>query len=118
MALAHSDHDTAGNRFEQALRLYESAGDLLGQTNCTFSLGDIALARSDYDTARAHYEKARILYERVGDPLGLANSIHRLGDIALRPAPTMAQLVSDTNMRAFFTRASATCSGRRTAFNA
>ena len=66
-----------------AKRLHD-AGDLLGEANCIFSLGDIALYRSDHDGARRRFEAALPLYERIGGVLGEANCIQRLGDIALR----------------------------------
>ena len=68
---------------EQALPLYQQAGDVLGEANCIKGLGDIALDRSDHDGARGRYEQALPLYQQVGDVLGEANCIQRLGDIAL-----------------------------------
>lgn len=58
-------------------------GDVLGQANCIWSMGDIALARSEHEEARGLYEQAQPLYERVGDILGQANCIKSLGDVAL-----------------------------------
>ena len=84
LALARSDHDGARGRYEQALPLYQRAGDVLGEANCIKGLGDIALRRSDHDGARGRYEQALPLYQRAGDVLGEANCIRSLGDIALR----------------------------------
>ena len=83
LALDRSDHDGAQGRYEQALPLYQRAGDVLGEANCIYRLGDIALDRSDHDGARGLYEQALPLYQQIGDVLGEANSIQRLGDIAL-----------------------------------
>ena len=64
--------------------LYRRVGDVLGEANCIWSLGDIALARSEHDQARDRYEATLPLFRRVGDVLGEANCIRSLGDIALR----------------------------------
>ncbi|SON56436.1 Regulatory protein AfsR [Hartmannibacter diazotrophicus] len=58
-------------------------GDLLGEANCIFGLGNVALARSDHNGAQKAFEDALPLYRKVGDLLGEANCIHSLGNIAL-----------------------------------
>jgi tetratricopeptide (TPR) repeat protein len=82
IALARSDHDAARVNYNDAQKLYEQVGDVLGQANCIKSLGDIARERSDHDAARDCYTRAQPLFEQVGDVLGQANCILRLGDIA------------------------------------
>jgi tetratricopeptide (TPR) repeat protein len=58
------------------------AGQVLSESNCLKTLGDIAWTRSDHEQARSRYEEALLLYRRVGDVLGEANCIKSLGDIA------------------------------------
>jgi tetratricopeptide (TPR) repeat protein len=83
IASGRSDYDTARTRFEQARRLAEQAGNVVGQANCIYSLGDVALARFDYDTAQARYQRAQLLYEQAGNVVGQANCIYSLGAVAL-----------------------------------
>jgi len=83
LALDRDIYDLARARFEQALRLFQRTGDVLGQANCILCLGGIALRRSDHTTAGDHYRQALPLYQQVGSLLGEANCIKRLGDMAL-----------------------------------
>jgi tetratricopeptide (TPR) repeat protein len=55
---------------------------VLGEANCTQTLGDVALQRSDIATARQRYEAALALYRQIEDVLGEANCTQSLGDIA------------------------------------
>jgi tetratricopeptide (TPR) repeat protein len=82
LAYYRSAYDGARARYEQALPLYQRAGDVPGEAHCIKRLGDIARGRSDDDTARARYEQALALYQRAGDVPGEAHCIKRLGDIA------------------------------------
>ncbi len=84
LALDRSDHDTARDRYQQALRLHQRTGNVRGEADCIQGLGDVALARSDHDTARDRYQQALPLYQRTGNVRGEANCIQGLGDIALQ----------------------------------
>ncbi len=79
-----SDLNIALARYEEALPLYRSVGDVVGEAACIRNLGDIARIRSDHDSALVRYEEALILYRRVGDVVGEAACIRNLGNIALR----------------------------------
>lgn len=82
IALAHSDHERARARFEQAIPLWRSAGRVRNEAYCIQYIGDIAYQRSDLDTARAQYELALPMFRKEGSVLGEANCIASLGDIA------------------------------------
>lgn len=82
IARAHSDHERARARFEQALPLWRSAGRVRDEAYCIQSLGDIAYERDDFGTARAQYELALPLFQKEGAVVGEANCISSLADIA------------------------------------
>jgi tetratricopeptide (TPR) repeat protein len=84
IALMRPDYESARRRYEEALPLFRSVGNIRGEANCIKHLGDIALRRSDYESARMRYEEALPLYRGVVSILGEANCILGLGDIALR----------------------------------
>ena len=58
-------------------------GDVRGEADCTFDLGEVALARSDLDAARTKFDQARELYLSVQNVIGEANCIQKLGDVSL-----------------------------------
>jgi tetratricopeptide (TPR) repeat protein len=73
-----SDHDGARAQFEQALRLFQRLGSVLGEANCIKGLGDIALDCSDHDGARAHYEQALPLYQSIPEQYSSGWTLVRL----------------------------------------
>jgi glycosyltransferase involved in cell wall biosynthesis/tetratricopeptide (TPR) repeat protein len=82
IALLRIDHDSARTSYEDALPLYRSIGDVVGEANCIWKLGDIALYRCNYDLARKNYEDGLALYRTAHDVRGEANCVKSLGDIA------------------------------------
>lgn len=83
LALQRVEYGSARELIEQALPLYQQAGDPLGAVNCIFRLGHLALDRGEHDTARVLLERALPIYREVGEILGEANCISSLGKIAL-----------------------------------
>jgi hypothetical protein len=71
IALVHSDHEGARQRYEEALSLYQRVGAILGQANCIRSLGNIALAHSDHEGARQRDEEALGLCEQIQEPYSI-----------------------------------------------
>ena len=84
--------------------MYRQVGDVLGEANCTQSLGDIALRRSDHETAKGRYEEAQPMYRQVGDVLGEANCITSLGDVALEQSDQAAARRRFEDALAFYQR--------------
>jgi tetratricopeptide (TPR) repeat protein len=85
-AFDRSDYDTAQGRYDQALTLFQQAGNLRGEASTIKGLGDIALYRSDYDTAQGRYDQALALFQQAGGLIGEADCIKGLGDTALNRA--------------------------------
>jgi hypothetical protein len=75
------------------LPLYQRVGDILGQANCIFSLGDIAQARSDHEGARQRYEEALGLYEQIQEPYSIGCTHRRLARIARNDSERRQQVV-------------------------
>ncbi len=67
IALARYDLASAQAHYEQALPLFQQAGDVRGEASCIKGSGDIALALSDLASAQAHYEQALPLFQHA-DP--------------------------------------------------
>jgi tetratricopeptide (TPR) repeat protein len=84
IALARSELDTARNRFQEALPLFQKVGHILGEADCIQSLGHIALRSSELDIARKRFQEALPLFQKVGHIQGEANCITGLAEIALR----------------------------------
>ena len=82
LAQARGDYDTARNRYQQALAIFEELGDRAGMAATYGQLGVLAQARGDYDTARNRYQQALAIFEELGDRAGMANTYHNLGILA------------------------------------
>ena len=82
LAQARGDYDTAHDRYQQSLTIFETLGDRVGMANTYHQLGVLAQARGDYDTAHSFYERALHIKEELGDRAGMANTYHQLGVLA------------------------------------
>ncbi len=76
-----SELPQARARYEEALPLYRSIGDKLGEANCIQRLGNVHVALSELPQARARYEEALPLYRSIGERVGEANCIQALGNV-------------------------------------
>lgn len=69
--------------YDEALRLYQSIGDELGQAGCLEGLGDllIQVEAEETDAAIRRYEEAALFYRVQGEKLGEANSLRKIGEL-------------------------------------
>ncbi|HKH33399.1 MAG TPA: tetratricopeptide repeat protein [Beijerinckiaceae bacterium] len=84
ISLARSDHATARQRTEEAISLFRSVGNIIGQANCIRNLGAVALGQSDHQTAQQRYEEALSLYRKRGSVSGEADCLTNMGNLAAR----------------------------------
>jgi tetratricopeptide (TPR) repeat protein len=75
--------ELAEQRYEEALRIYESIGNQSGQAACIEGLGDLQMQIDEPDqaVARQRYEQAALLYQRQADKLGEANCIRKIAGL-------------------------------------
>ncbi len=72
-ALIQGDYATAGEQWEEVVRLSKSVGDTLVEGHAVASMGLVEITRSDYEAAASHLEEAIMLFERCDETL-LASS--------------------------------------------
>ncbi|MBI2763724.1 MAG: adenylate/guanylate cyclase domain-containing protein [Chloroflexi bacterium] len=68
----------------EALALYEEIGDLRGQANVLWAMGNRAYFRAEDGNGRAHFSNALDRFRQVGDVTMEAWSLHMLGSAVLR----------------------------------
>jgi tetratricopeptide (TPR) repeat protein len=78
-----SEMSEARVRYEQALPIYQTIGEKIGEANCLRSLGDMHLCLSEMNEARTRYEQALPIYQTIGGRMGEANCLHSLGNVYL-----------------------------------
>jgi len=66
---------------EQAIGLYRSTGNPIGEADALFRYGDVLLMRNEPDGARAAQARAQALFREHGDRLGEAMSLQTLARI-------------------------------------
>ncbi|MCL4252116.1 MAG: tetratricopeptide repeat protein, partial [Anaerolineae bacterium] len=76
----------------QALPIYATIGDRLGQANTLKALGDLNVREDRLADARQAYEQALPIYATIGDRLGQANTFRSLADLAARENDHVAAL--------------------------
>ncbi len=82
-----ADPDGEGHRAqEEALALYKEIGDLRGQANVLWGMGNRAYFRQDDDAGQSYFRAALELFRQVGDVTMEAWSLHMLGSALLRRA--------------------------------
>jgi predicted ATPase len=82
----HGDAASARPLTEEALRFYESRGDIGGVARMTLDLGVIADVGGDAERARRLYERARVLASEAGDRRSQYFAAHNLANWAFRRA--------------------------------
>ncbi|WP_053586758.1 tetratricopeptide repeat protein [Actinomyces sp. oral taxon 414] len=82
LAQARGDYDTAHDRYQQSLTIFEELGDRANMAKTYHQLGTLAQARGDYDTAHTYYQRALTIFEELGNRAGMATSYHALGVLA------------------------------------
>ncbi|MDB9528321.1 tetratricopeptide repeat protein [Oscillatoria sp. CS-180] len=75
------NHSKASVRFDQALHLYQAAGDRLGEANTLIAKGDVLQFLDRRSEALQHYDQALELYQATGARLGEANTLKAKGDV-------------------------------------
>ena len=80
-----ADPDGSGLRAQaEALALYEEMGDLRGQANVLWAMGNRAYFREEHGNGREHFTNALNRFRQVGDVTMEAWSLHMLGSAVLR----------------------------------
>ncbi len=75
------DEPDAGKLWGEALRLYERAGDLVGQGYMNANLGGLAYFEGRWDDALKYYERSRDAAERLGNPVDVAGAHANMGEV-------------------------------------
>jgi predicted ATPase len=105
LAAGQGDLDGATVRYEQALALFEGAGDDASQAAVLSSWGNAALERGDLADAEAMYERSGELSRRGGDRKGEGESCNQLGLIAHTRGSLISAMAHYTRALSLFRRA-------------
>ncbi len=89
---------------EKARKLSNNVGDIVGEANCIYRMGDILFREYRNSDALASYNTALPLFTQVGDILGQANCIYRMGDIHFRESRNKDALISYNTALPLFKR--------------
>ncbi|MFN7959947.1 MAG: tetratricopeptide repeat protein [Thermoanaerobaculia bacterium] len=75
-------YEEAAQLYAQALALFRSLGDRLGEAQCLQSQGEVARMQARYEEAAQLYAQALALFRSLGDRLGEASSLLSMGRLA------------------------------------
>lgn len=81
LAFRIADYSTARARFEQCLKLFETAGDRAAIAACRNTLGAIAMRSGELSLARDLFEQSLRVREELGDVPGQARCLANLGEL-------------------------------------
>ena len=85
VSLKDADPEGIGARAQaEALALYEEIGDVRGQANALWAMGNRAYFREEDENGRGHFTSALERFRQVGDVTMEAWSLHQLGSAVLR----------------------------------
>jgi len=82
IASYHDDYDTAEQRFQQALAIFEELGDRARIALSYHRSGIVAQLRGDYGTAVQRVETALAIFEEIEDRRNSGAANHQLGIVA------------------------------------
>lgn len=72
-------HGDAARHYQDALGMYQAAGDPRGEAEVLHMLGVLRRTLGDWDAAKTHLEAARALHEQLDDAYGLGMTLNDLG---------------------------------------
>ncbi len=79
---SQGDYLGAAQRYEEALRLFGTTGEVWTTAHALTSYGQSAARHGDYDLARQRYEQSLEIYRTVGDERGQARVMTLIADVA------------------------------------
>jgi predicted ATPase len=82
-ALNEPDLETAQSSFEEAMPIFQAAGDKLMVSGLRTHLGTVALIKGDLDAAEASMSQALVLAREVGDNVSTYFALYNLAQVAL-----------------------------------
>jgi predicted ATPase len=77
------DRGGAKQLYEQSLKIYRALGDLWGEADASWHLGEVAWALGAYGEAGERLEESLALYRASGDQRGIAASLYLQGLVAV-----------------------------------
>jgi tetratricopeptide (TPR) repeat protein len=79
-----SDYHNSRIRFDEALRIYQSIADRIGEASCIQSLGNVHLQLGEYAKAKRCYETALQIFRNVNNYKGEADCTSSLGELHIQ----------------------------------